>query len=84
MVKGIYLRKLIALQLGALGLALLALARWIAGYDRPNQTSHYRSSGLIYLPRSHYRTVSAPGRLEVYRTWLVVLFSAWKFAAIGA
>lgn len=84
------MRHQLAIRLAALALALLAIARWLdggPGADQGQRRQQAAASGRkqIDLPRHNYRVLNrAPGRLEVWRMWLEVWFSAWKFAAVGA
>lgn len=80
------MRRSIAFYVAALGLALLALAKWIAG---PGAGAGRRQAvpprRLVELPKSEYRYHRpGPGRWEVIRTGLAILFNSVAFATMGA
>lgn len=83
------MRHQLAVRLAALALALLAIAKWLDGGPRPGQGQRRQAAApgrkQIDLPRHNYRVLNrTPGRLEVWKMWLEVWFSAWKFATVGA
>lgn len=72
----------------ALGVQLVALGKWLVSDDKPGpgQRRHRTQPGhkAIDLPRHNYRVLNAPpGRWEVIRAGLVILFSSWRFALVG-
>lgn len=91
----VYVKHQLAVRLAAMGLALLAIARWLDGHGT-GHTGQRRDRAAqapkqIDLPRHNYRihnyrihNAPAPGRLEVLRLWVSVWVRAWQFALVGA
>lgn len=86
----VYVKHQLAIRLAALGLALLAIARWLDGHGT-GHTGQRREQAAqapkqIDLPRHNYRihNAPAPGRLEVFRLWISIWGRAWQFALVGA
>lgn len=81
------IRRHLVLILTALGLTLLALAKRLAGPDRPGGSRPtVPARKVVELPRSEfrvYRRRPAPGRLEVIKMGLAILLGSISFAVKG-